>query len=304
MGYSLRRLVALALAVAVAVSSHQTPPPNINQPFEVDAIFPRPFEQTFAMEDLQTFKANEIIPLVIAVQNMTAWTVGNQTVWWEWFISSLPANGTRGRIVDTGIFDTTDAVKTNPAFLVAVTNSSTWYQKTWAGSVPSKTPGDTYLFQWAANIYLSNDSCAFQYPEIPNRYVWKTASVFDVLTESEEKERHNVTISAVAIPQGPECPELNGFYQATFNETATECQLGIVAVEPKMIQSNPCAAQVDSAIASSISSRVASSTSAWTAPTTTTAPPATSTSSGGVGVAHPVQTAMAAACLLCGLALS
>ncbi|KAK4035261.1 hypothetical protein C8A01DRAFT_18042 [Parachaetomium inaequale] len=300
MGYSLRRFAVLALAVAA--SSQQTPPPNINQPFEVDAIFPRPFEQTLAMEDLQKFKPNEIIPLVIAVQNMTAWTVGNQTVSWEWDIMSLPADGTRGRIVDAGIFDTADAVKTNPAFLVAVTNSSTWYQNTSAASVPPKTPGDTYLFQWTASIYTLNDSCAFQYPRIPNRYVWYTASVFDVLTESEQEERHNVTTAVVAIPQAPECPELNGIYQATFNETATECQLGVVAVET--IQGNPCAARVDSAIASSISSRVASSTSAWTAPTTTTAPAATSTSSGGAGVAHPVQTAMAAACLLCGLALS
>ncbi|KAL2128178.1 hypothetical protein VTI74DRAFT_9554 [Chaetomium olivicolor] len=274
MGYSLRRFVVLALAA----SSQQTPPPNINQPFEVDAIFPRPLKQTFATEDMQTFKANEIIPLVIAVQNMAAWTVGNRTMLWEWDIMSVTAEGERGRILEAGVFGTADAMKTNPAFLVAVTNSSTWYQNTSAASVPPKGSGDKYLFQWTASLYANNDDCYFSYPRAPNRYAWNTASVFDVLTESEE-ELYNVTTAAVAIPQAPECPELNGLYQVTFNETATECQLGVVAVET--IQGNPCAAQVDSAVESSISSRVASSTSAWTAPPTTTAPTApTSTSSG------------------------
>ncbi|KAK4125415.1 hypothetical protein N657DRAFT_688192 [Parathielavia appendiculata] len=309
--YSLRTFVVVALAASA--SSQQTPPANINQHFEVDTVFPRPVEQTFAMEDLQTFKANEIIPLVIAVQNLGAWTLGNLTMVWQWYIQSVPANGTRGRILDVGVFDTTDAATKNPAFLVAVTNSSTWYQNTTRWQVSPKAPGETYLFQWTASFYAANNSCYFRYPDVPNLYVWKTASVFDVLSESEEQiylrarrptSLENVTTAEVAIPQAPECPELGGLYQATFNETATDCQLGVVAVEG--IQGNPCAAQVDSIVAHSISSRVASSISAWTAPPTTTrtgsAP--TSTSRGGAGVAQPVQTAMAAACILCGLALS
>ncbi|KAK4097025.1 hypothetical protein N658DRAFT_510758 [Parathielavia hyrcaniae] len=313
MGHSFWSFVVAGLALAAGASpqaSQQTPAANINQPFEVDAIFPRPFEQTFAMEDLQTFKANEIIPLVIAVQNFGSWTVGNLTMQWAWYIQSLPANGTRGRTLDAGLFDTTDAVDRNPAYLIAVTNSSTWYENT-SWSFSPKAPGETYLFQWSASYYARNDSCWFHYPEVPNLSVWKTVSVFDVLSESEEErnnKNNNVTISAVAIPQAPECPELSGLYHATVNHTAADCQLGIVAVEPADAaqEGNPCAAQVDDTVASSISSRVASSTSAWTAPPTTASAPAdrTSTSSGGAGaVAHPVQTVMAAACLLCGLAL-
>ncbi|KAG7292797.1 hypothetical protein NEMBOFW57_002841 [Staphylotrichum longicolle] len=298
MVYSFWKLIILALAA----SSQQTGPPDIpNQPFEVDAVFPPPAEQTLARQDMPTFKANEVIPLVLAVQSMTAWTVGNRTMLWEWYIMSITAEGKRGPILDHGWFDNADAMKTNPALLVAVTNSSTWYQNDTTRTLAPKAPGDVYLFQWTAGLYANNDSCNFRYPEIPNRYVWKTAAIFDVLSEHEESLYTNATTAAVAIPQAPQCPELDGVYRVTYNATATECQTGVIAVET--IQGNPCAAQIDNAMASSISSRVASSTSAWTASPTTTSVP-TSTSSGAAGAAHPVQTAMAAACVLCGLAFT
>ena len=316
MGYSLWKFVILALA-----ASSETVPgrPNIaNQTFEVDVIFPRPGPvwQTYATREIQTFKANEIIPLVLAVQNLTDWKVANLSITWEWFIYSLAApDYKRTALLDTGLFETADAMKTDPAFLVAVTNSSTWYQNDTFIQRSPKAPGETYVFQWAASFDTDTLRCydRFRRDELPNFDGFGNAAVFDVLSESEQL-RANFTTAVVAIPQAPQCPESNGLYQVhgSSNTTETECPVQITTVIPatpvpeETNQGNPCAVQIDSAMASSISSRVASVTSAWTATTTMTARGvSTSTSSGGVGAAHPVQTAMAAAaCLLCGLAFS
>ena len=312
MGYSLWKFVILALA-----ASSETVPgrPNIaNQTFEVDVVFPRPVWQTYDMRDIQTFKANEIIPLVLAVQNLTEWKVANLSITWEWFIYSLAApNYTRTVLLDAGLFETADAMKTDPAFLVAVTNSSTWYQNDTITKRSPKAPGETYVFQWVASFDTDTSRCydRFRRDELPNFDGFGTAAIFDVLSESEQL-RANFTTAVVAIPQAPQCPESNGLYQVhgSSNATETQCPVQINTVIPATPlpeatnQGKPCAVQIDNAMASSISSRVASVTSAWTATATTKTVP-TSTSSGGAGAAHPVQTAMAAAaCLLCGMAFS
>ncbi len=315
MGYSFWKLVILALAV----SSQETAAarPNIaNQTFEVDVVFPRPVWQTYAMRDIQTFKANEIIPLVLAVQNLPDWKVANQSIGWEWFIYSLAApDYERKALLDHGFFETVDAMKTDPAFLVAVTNSSTWYKNDTVTHRSPKAPGETYMFQWSASFDTDDSRCYLRNRrgELPNLNSFSTAAIFDVLSESEQL-RVNISTAIVAIPQAPQCPESNGLYQihGSSNATETQCPVEITTVIPatplpeETNQGNPCAVQIDDAIASSISSRVASVTSAWTAQsTTTTGSVATSTSSGGAGAVLPVQTAMAAAaCLLCGLALS
>ena len=315
MGYTLWKFILLALAV----SSREASPahPNIaNQTFEVDLVFPRPFWQSYAMRDMQTFKANEIIPLVLAVQNLTDWEVDNLKIRWEWFILSLSASDyNQTTLLDHGRFETVDATKTDPAFLVAVTNSSTWYQNDTYLEHSPKSPGDTYMLQWAAYFDTPDFRCYYRHrrDELPNFDVYGNVAIFDVLSESEQL-RANFSTAAIAIPLAPQCPESNGLFQiyGTSNATETECPVEIATVVPATPLpegthlGNPCAIQIDNAIASSISSRVASVTSAWAAPpTTTTRSVPTSTSSGGAGAVLPVQTAMAAAaCLLCGLALS
>lgn len=73
--------------------------------------------------------------------------------------------------------------------------------------------------------------------------------------------------------------------------------------QTKKDRGNPCALKVDKPILSAISSEVAR----LAAPPTTTDEVVTSTSAGAAGFAtgfvHPMQTALAAACVLCGLAL-
>ncbi len=323
MGYSLWKFVILALAA----SSQQTTParPNIaNQTFEVDVVFPGPVGQTYDMREIQTFKANEIIPLVLAVQNLTDWTVGNLSIRWQWFIYSIaPPDYQPIDWLDGGWLETVDATKTDPAFLVAVANSSEWYRNDTGVHVTPKAPGDIYMFQWTAFFDWDDSRCAFRHRrgELPNvnalqapyRGGFHAGAVFDVLSESEQL-RANFSTAVVAIPQAPQCPETSGLYHVhgTSNATETECPVDITVINPGTTipegtnEGNPCAVQIDNAMASSISSRVASVTSAWTAhSTTTTRSVPTSTSRGGAGPALPVQTAIAAAaCLLCGLTLS
>ena len=40
-----------------------------------------------------------------------------------------------------------------------------------------------------------------------------------------------MSTTAVTIPQAPECPELEGQFYATYNATATKCQVGIMALK-------------------------------------------------------------------------
>jgi hypothetical protein len=104
----------------------------------------------------------------------------------------------------------------------------------------------------------------------------------------------------------PECPEFGAHVQIGPPPNATKPFFpGFEILESR--QGNPCAVKVDQAAASSISSRFSSSVSSHSVsryPTpTTTAAVASSTSKAGVGLAWPAQTALAAACVLCGMAL-
>jgi len=315
MGYSLWKLVVLALAA----NSQQTSParPSVaNQTFEVDVVFPRPLWETYAKREFQIFKTNEIIPLVLAVQNLTEWKIGNNTAEWYWYIYSHAGEHLQPvDLIDTGRFNPADAGKTGPAFLVAATNSSTWYPK---GSTVAqrRTQNDTFSFQWKMGFESSPDSPCVNYLMGSNTSTeigHNIASRFYVLPEGVELDPGDAP-DEVAIPLAPHCPESNGIYHvhASPNVTETACPVEVTTVIPTTPvpevtnQGNPCNVKIDGAVASSISSRVASITSEWIHGTAvTTEAVATSTSSGGVGVARPVQTAVAAAAgLLCGLALS
>ncbi len=120
--------------------------------------------------------------------------------------------------------------------------------------------------------------------------------MFDVRTEAEGDKSPAV---AVDILQAPACPQFDQVAQITYDATATACQLDPQTGSPK---GNPCAVKVDGAVATSIANHVASMSSSLVAASATVA--ATSTSTGGVGAARTVQTALAAACVLCGLAFS
>ncbi len=321
MGYFLWKLAALGLAA----SAQQTAParPNIaNQTFEVDVVFPRPLWETYAKHEFQVFKKDEIIPLVLAVQNLTEWRIGNNTVDWYWTIYSHAAEDLKPLdLLDQGRFEIPEDGKSGPVFLVAATNSSTWYpERSYPTAKLPREQGDTFSFQWRMGFESPNFHCTmhFDYDNRTTLFSHNIASSFYVLDDGEHPAGSR-TPDEVAIPQAPHCPESNGLYHvyASPNVTETECPIEVTTVLPPTPapeatnQGNPCAAQVDDAIASNISSRVASITSIWISrtavPTSATPTPTipTSTSRGFAGAACPVQTAMAAAAgLLCGFALS
>jgi hypothetical protein len=163
------------------------------------------------------------------------------------------------------------------------------------------------LLQWHATWYTSSDSCdtAANYRALG---VFSDAVQFDVQTAEELDllQRANETNPAVdaVIPQAPACPRFDKAARITYNAATTACQLALQTVSAA--PGDPCAAKLDAAAASSISSRVASLSSSLVATRTTATPTAvrTSTSSAGAGAARPLQTAFAAACVLCGVAFS
>ncbi len=135
--YSRWKTIA-AVALAGVASSQQTTPPNIPmQSFEVDIVFPRN----------NTYKQTEIIPIVLAVQNLTTWTVGNSSVSWHWDIMSWSGGSSPGGIIyDSEDFQIpNDASTANPTFLIAVTNFTQWYS-----GRNSKRTDEKYMLQWYA----------------------------------------------------------------------------------------------------------------------------------------------------------
>ena len=273
MGYSLWKSIGVALAAAA--SSQQAVPPNIpTQSFEVDVVFPRN----------STYKQAEIIPIVLAVQNLTTWTIGNSSVAWHWDIMSWSEGSAPGGIIyDSGEFRIpNDASTANPTFLIAITNFTQWYQ-----GHASKKRGEKYMLQWHATWSEADNLCQYA-GWVPSL----EAVMFDVRTADEANDSAAI---AVDILQGPKCPQFDQIAHITYNATATSCQLGPQIGSP---QGNPCAVKVNDPIASSISSRVAS----LAGPSTTAVP--TSTSTGGGEAARTMQTALAAACVLGGLVFS
>ena len=77
MGYSFWKFATVAVAFAGAASSQQTAPVNTTtQLMEVDIVFPRN----------ETYRLTEIIPIVLAVQNLPTGKVNNTTMTWGWEI--------------------------------------------------------------------------------------------------------------------------------------------------------------------------------------------------------------------------
>ncbi|KAK4210271.1 hypothetical protein QBC37DRAFT_36523 [Rhypophila decipiens] len=109
----------------------------------------------------------------------------------------------------------------------------------------------------------------------------------------------------------PECPAYGSLVDILPNTTAPDtCPVYFEghserspATEARKNRANPCALKVDKPILSAISSAV----ERLATPTTTSEEVSTSTSTGAAGLvtawANPMQTALAAACVLCGLAL-
>jgi hypothetical protein len=274
-------LSALAAAAEVITTPRQ---------FEVDIVFPHN----------ETYKPADIMPIVLAIQNPSAATsIGSFQVFWN--IIHLPGgklNLTFPPQVDYGNIevlseDATTSADT-PLFLVDFTNVTKWM------AYDAPTVDDRYLLQWSIVWRSLFPTCTKFESLVSSRLPAEGALIFNIQTDDWQGEIHDVQEGI------PECPEFGALVQVgpPPNATKPACP-GFEILESR--EGSPCAVKVDEVAASGISSRVsssvASSVSRYRPTPTTTVAIESSTSEAGVGPARVVQTALAAACVLCGLAL-
>jgi hypothetical protein len=282
-------LSALAAAAEVITTPRQ---------FEVDIVFPHN----------ETYKPADIMPIVLAIQNPSAATsIGSFQVFWN--IIHLPGgklNLTFPPQVDYGNIEVLSEDATTSAdtalFVVDFTNVTKWIQ--YGHPIPPATKytpavDDRYLLQWSIVWTSLFPTCTKSESLVSVRLPTEGALVFNIQTDWQG-EIHDVQEGI------PECPEFGALVQVgpPPNATKPACP-GFEILESR--EGSPCAVKVDEVAASGISSRVSSSVASWSSKyrstPTTTAAIESSTSEAGVGPARVVQTALAAACVLCGLAL-
>jgi hypothetical protein len=290
-----------ALAAAAEVVTTVTTP----RQFEVDIVFPHN----------ETYKPADTMPIVLAIQNASvAGSLGGFSVFWR--ISRLyggqfnsTSSGTA--TVDTGDFQVfgNETSANTALFLVGFTNVTSWIHN--GVPIPPATEytpavDDRFMLRWSIVWTSLFGTCTKFESLVSADPPADGALTFNIQTLWGEEgagwhgEIHDVQEAI------PECPEFGGLVQIgpPPNATKPACP-GLEILESR--QGSPCSVKVDQAAASSISSRVASSVSSSMSkyhPTpTTTAAVTSSTSRAGVGPGRTVQRALAAACVLCGLAL-
>ncbi|KAG7290312.1 hypothetical protein NEMBOFW57_000311 [Staphylotrichum longicolle] len=279
---------------------------------QVVVTMPRHFEVDIVFPHNETYKPTDTMPIVFAVQNITVpISIGDfQLDWYIWNFPGGQFDRNRSDHVSWGSFQVPAYTIANGTaldttlFLVGFTNVTNWFR--YLRPIPAATEytpavDDRFVLQWMMHWSDLPETC-------PETLVWlKGAMMLNIQTAGGkggsgwQGEIHDVQEPL------PECPEFGGeiHIRPSSNASAPECPaLGFL----ESAQGNPCAVKVDQAVASSISSRVSSSVASSMSkyhptPAPTTQGVASSTSKAGVGPAHAVQTALAAVCVLCGLAL-
>ncbi|KAK3897769.1 hypothetical protein C8A05DRAFT_38648 [Staphylotrichum tortipilum] len=333
MRFLFRHLAAVAIAGAAAASTQQTaastqqtatitnipttsssssllPTPQV---VEIDVVFPRWKE---------TYSSTELFPIVLSVQNLAAWQLPN---------SSNTTFGHRGMTNDFGVFHIlpNPSPGSAPTFLVALANHSTWHDIT-GWNRPYKLWGDKYVLE--INVAGSGTAGICDAPEGARLSSYR-AVMFDMWMEGSAEEtvgpdeRYTKWGVPADLMAATGCPQVaavakvttrgvgvagatatTGAGTATTTTTTTgAASCGVVASDVGVARGNPCAVTVDRAMMSSVSSAVASLSASMVAAaveaaTARAAGPTTRTSRGGAGGVRPVQAALAAACVLCGLA--
>jgi hypothetical protein len=284
-------LATLAAAAEVVTTPRQ---------FEVDIVFPHN----------ETYKPADTMPIVLAIQNPSvAVSVGSFDVFWQ--INELKGGSTLSSTVDFGNFpvfsnQTTSADTT--LFLVAFTNITDWFRPIPPATQYIPAVDDRFLLHWSI-VWTSLFQTCTKFESLVAAHVPADGALtFNIQAVSGEEEGGTGWQGEIHDVQEaiPECPEFGALVQIgpPPNATKPACP-GFEILESR--EGSPCSVKVDQAAASSISSRVSSSVSSSMSkyhPTpTTTATVESTTSEAGVGPARAVQTALAAACVLCGLAL-
>ncbi|KAK3309280.1 uncharacterized protein B0T15DRAFT_136040 [Chaetomium strumarium] len=295
--YSCWLWASAGLATFAAAAEVVTTP----RQFEVDIVFPHN----------ETYKPADTMPIVLAIQNASAATsIGSFSIFWR--IAQLQGgqlNSASSSTVDFGNFEvfSNETSADTPLFLAAFTNVTDWIR--YGRPIPPATEytpavDDRYMLQWSIVWTSLFGTCTKFESLVSADLPADGALTFNIQTVWGQEgtgwqgDIHDVQEAI------PECPEFGALVQIgpPPNATKPACP-GFEILESR--QGNPCAVKVDQPAASSISSRVSSSVSSYMSkyhPTpTTTAAVESSTSKAGVGPARTVQTALAAACVLCGL---
>ncbi len=283
----LRSCLALATAATGTAQAVTTP-----RQFEVDIVFPHN----------ETYKPADILPIVFAIQNATIpRSIGVfQLDWKIWICKGGQFNENTSIDVGWGTmqgFGTNETAADKPLFLVGFAMLTDWL----SAYKYTPTVDDRYLLQWDLFWPYLVGNCTDPWVSFE---AGRGAVMFNIQTvggnegSGQQGKVHDVQETF------PECPEFGGIVQiGPLNATKPECPALDLLETP---QGNPCAVTVDQAAASSISRRVTSSALNYLSvyhPATTTTTVSSSKSKAGVGPARTVQTALAAACVLCGLAL-
>lgn len=276
---------ALTALAAVSAQQQQTPPTDFPS-FEIDNVFPRN----------ETYKPTDVFPIVFAIQNMTAMaSIGQFTLLW----SIMPfGEGHRpggisyeNRQMELSGSHILPPNNTAPSdgttYLVDYTNVTEWI---------THPRDDDYRFmlQWYLSYHDVPEACGYAGTSPAAGTPGDGSVMFNVQRTWGEKGHWKGAIHDDARVT-TECPELGTVLEITPNATSPQCPVVHKRLER---EGNPCGARPDEVAVSSIMSHVSS----LAAPTPTT-DWWLSTSSAGVGPARTVQTALAAACLLGGLAL-
>ncbi|KAK3301072.1 uncharacterized protein B0H64DRAFT_471050 [Chaetomium fimeti] len=231
---------------------------------EIDIVHPRN----------ATYIAAEVFPIAFRMQNfiwLSDADLDGLSIFWGIMPYGNDGHTPGGIHYDSG----TIRAANDSSILVATTNVTEW--------IGRSQRNDRYMLQWS----LSHDSCG------KKRRLTRGNLMFDIATEQEAITYEPGELHMVM--DVPACPEFAVAIEYGIDATESQCLFGKVV---ENTEGNPCLRELNRNVYSSILSHASS----LAAPTSTTSATSTS-SSAGVGPARTVQTALAAACLLGGLAL-
>ncbi|KAH8647927.1 hypothetical protein BX600DRAFT_518330 [Xylariales sp. PMI_506] len=221
--------------------------------FEVDIIFPRN----------ETYRISDNLPIVLAIQNLTtALSLGPIVVSWD--IMPFTRGVVPGGITfDTGVFPVNISVAGDNEYLVVVdsTNVSSW--------IAQSTSDEQYMLQWgiAWGEYQNRQSPQPDYyicfPGDGGAFAVMFSIETDLEAESGKGSGIAPDIATQAVGQCPIAGSLMGLPQDGGNSSSCPT---VTAQDIPRGSGNPCAVQIDSALASSIA---ALATSIASTPTTT-----------------------------------
>lgn len=284
----LTRAFAALASLALTTIAQQSQSDDIPS-FEVDVIFPRN----------ETYKETDHLPIAFVFQNMATLLaapkiMGDPSISWSIMPFGDGTSPSGLHVADGDFIIPADAAKQNHTIFVTYTNVAGWWEY-YTGTPGYKPSQMDFRYQlrwhvrWHAHQQNTDGKCG-------GTGGTTSGHIFFNLERPENPE----TVGKIAdIMQAPECPAFSGSVQILPNPTMPDCPIIERWSEPVEGKGNPCAVKVDKALLSSVSSEA----SRLAIPPATSSEVMTSTSTDGGRALRPMQTALAAACVLCGLAL-